>query len=142
MYYYFSDLQSPHPHYKIFKLDESEIPDLVNFIISFSFISLLLLGTVALFIDPFYSLMCLATFFFLINETAKIYFNRYRKFSQTISLNLIARASTQLGRVISGHFLKIAMGLIHFEVLGKNYKNNDPNSEEEIWIPIMDKDKN
>lgn len=24
----------------------------------------------------------------------------------------------------------------HFEVLGKNYKNNDPNSEEEIWIPI------
>ncbi len=24
----------------------------------------------------------------------------------------------------------------HFEVLGKSYKNNDPNSEEEIWIPI------
>lgn len=24
----------------------------------------------------------------------------------------------------------------HFEVLGKNYKNNDPDSEEEIWIPI------
>ena len=24
----------------------------------------------------------------------------------------------------------------HFEVLGKNYKNNDPTSEEEIWIPI------
>lgn len=24
----------------------------------------------------------------------------------------------------------------HFEVLGDNYKNNDPNSEEEIWIPI------
>ncbi|RRQ47553.1 AraC family transcriptional regulator [Maribacter algicola] len=27
----------------------------------------------------------------------------------------------------------------HFEVLGKNYKNNDPNSEEEIWIPIQEK---
>ncbi len=27
----------------------------------------------------------------------------------------------------------------HFEVLGANYKNNDPNSEEEIWIPIKDK---
>lgn len=27
----------------------------------------------------------------------------------------------------------------HFEILGKNYKNNDPNSEEEIWIPIKDK---
>lgn len=26
----------------------------------------------------------------------------------------------------------------HFEVLGKKYKNNDPNSEEEIWIPIKD----
>lgn len=29
----------------------------------------------------------------------------------------------------------------HFEVLGKNYKNNDPNSEEEIWIPIIEKSK-
>lgn len=27
----------------------------------------------------------------------------------------------------------------HFEVLGKEYKNNDPNSEEEIWIPIIEK---
>lgn len=24
----------------------------------------------------------------------------------------------------------------HFEVLGDTYKNNDPNSEEDIWIPI------
>lgn len=24
----------------------------------------------------------------------------------------------------------------HFELLGEKYKNNDPNSEEEIWIPI------
>lgn len=24
----------------------------------------------------------------------------------------------------------------HFEVLGKKYKNNDPTSEEEIWIPV------
>ena len=27
-------------------------------------------------------------------------------------------------------------GRPHFEVLGKNYRNNDQNSEEEIWIPI------
>lgn len=27
----------------------------------------------------------------------------------------------------------------HFEILGKNYKKNDPNSEEEVWIPIKDK---
>lgn len=27
----------------------------------------------------------------------------------------------------------------HFEVLGEKYKNNDPNSEEEIWIPIFKK---
>jgi AraC family transcriptional regulator len=24
-----------------------------------------------------------------------------------------------------------------FEILGEKYKNNDPNSEEEIWIPIL-----
>ena len=27
----------------------------------------------------------------------------------------------------------------HFEVLGEKYKNNDPDSEEEIWIPIREK---
>ncbi len=27
----------------------------------------------------------------------------------------------------------------HFEVLGEKYKNNDPNSEEEIWIPVKPK---
>jgi AraC family transcriptional regulator len=27
----------------------------------------------------------------------------------------------------------------HFEILGGKYKNNDPDSEEEIWIPIKDK---
>ncbi|QCX01780.1 GyrI-like domain-containing protein [Aggregatimonas sangjinii] len=26
----------------------------------------------------------------------------------------------------------------HFELLGGKYKNNDPNSEEEVWIPIRD----
>jgi AraC family transcriptional regulator len=26
---------------------------------------------------------------------------------------------------------------MHFEVLGEKYKNNDPDSEEEIWIPIQ-----
>jgi len=26
----------------------------------------------------------------------------------------------------------------HFEILGEKYKNNDPNSEEEIWIPIKE----
>ena len=27
----------------------------------------------------------------------------------------------------------------HFEVLGDKYKNNDPDSEEEIWVPIKPK---
>ena len=27
----------------------------------------------------------------------------------------------------------------HFEVLGSKYKNNDPRSEEEVWIPIRSK---
>ena len=28
----------------------------------------------------------------------------------------------------------------HFEILGKKYKNNDPTSEEQIWIPIIKKE--
>ncbi|HVF97733.1 MAG TPA: GyrI-like domain-containing protein [Flavisolibacter sp.] len=28
----------------------------------------------------------------------------------------------------------------HFEILGEKYKNNDPDSEEEIWIPIRPKE--
>lgn len=28
----------------------------------------------------------------------------------------------------------------HFEILGEKYKNNDPTSEEEIWIPIKRKE--
>jgi AraC family transcriptional regulator len=27
----------------------------------------------------------------------------------------------------------------HFEILGEKYKNNDPGSEEEIWIPVKHK---
>jgi AraC family transcriptional regulator len=27
----------------------------------------------------------------------------------------------------------------HFEILGTNYKNDDPDSEEEIWIPVKPK---
>jgi AraC family transcriptional regulator len=27
----------------------------------------------------------------------------------------------------------------HFALMGEKYKNNDPNSEEEIWIPIQEK---
>lgn len=27
----------------------------------------------------------------------------------------------------------------HFQILGKNYKPNDPESEEEIWIPVIQK---
>lgn len=29
----------------------------------------------------------------------------------------------------------------HFEILGEKYKNNDPDSEEEIWIPVKHKVK-
>jgi AraC family transcriptional regulator len=28
----------------------------------------------------------------------------------------------------------------HFEILGEKYKNEDPESEEEIWIPIKTKE--
>ena len=26
----------------------------------------------------------------------------------------------------------------HFQVMGDKYKRNDPNSEEEVWIPIVE----
>jgi AraC family transcriptional regulator len=29
----------------------------------------------------------------------------------------------------------------HFEILGKKYKNNSPDSEEEVWIPVKQKNK-
>jgi AraC family transcriptional regulator len=28
----------------------------------------------------------------------------------------------------------------HFEILGEKYKNNDPGSEEEVWIPVKKKE--
>lgn len=28
---------------------------------------------------------------------------------------------------------------VHFEILGQDYKPNDPNAEEEVWIPIKEK---
>jgi AraC family transcriptional regulator len=30
----------------------------------------------------------------------------------------------------------------HFEVLGEKYKHNDPEAEEEIWLPVMAKSIN
>jgi len=27
----------------------------------------------------------------------------------------------------------------HFEILGKKYRNNDPSSEEEVWVPVKPK---
>ncbi|MEZ4892510.1 MAG: GyrI-like domain-containing protein [Saprospiraceae bacterium] len=30
----------------------------------------------------------------------------------------------------------------HFEVLGEKYRNNDPDSEEEIWIPVKESSAN
>ena len=29
----------------------------------------------------------------------------------------------------------------HFEILGEKYRNNDPDSEEEIWIPVKRKER-
>lgn len=52
-------------------------------------------------------------------------------------------ANTDIYQYIFGVWLKNSEYLLddrpHFEVLGKNYKNADPSSEEEIWIPIKKK---
>jgi len=51
--------------------------------------------------------------------------------------------NTDIYQYIFGVWLKNSEYLLddrpHFEVLGKNYKNADPSSEEEIWIPIKKK---
>ena len=50
---------------------------------------------------------------------------------------------TSIFRYIFGEWLVTSEYLLdnrpHFEILGEKYKNNDPNSEEEIWIPIKPK---
>jgi AraC family transcriptional regulator len=47
---------------------------------------------------------------------------------------------TSIFRYIFGEWLVSSEYLLdnrpHFEILGERYKNNDPNSEEEIWIPV------
>jgi AraC family transcriptional regulator len=47
---------------------------------------------------------------------------------------------TQIFQTIFGTWLPNSEYVLdsrpHFEILGEKYKNNDPNSEEEIWIPI------
>lgn len=51
---------------------------------------------------------------------------------------------TNVFRYIYGTWLSQSNYLLddrpHFELLGDKYKNNDPESEEEIWIPIKPKD--
>ncbi len=50
---------------------------------------------------------------------------------------------TSIFRYIFGEWLISSDYLLdnrpHFEILGEKYKNNDPSSEEEIWIPVKTK---
>jgi len=54
-----------------------------------------------------------------------------------------ASAGAETFRYILGTWLPNSDYLLddrpHFEILGKKYKNDDPHSEEEIWIPIKPK---
>ena len=51
---------------------------------------------------------------------------------------------TKIFQYIFGTWLPLSKNYLlddrpHFEILGDKYKNNDPESEEEIWIPIQKK---
>jgi AraC family transcriptional regulator len=50
---------------------------------------------------------------------------------------------TKIFQYIFGSWLPASNYMVdnrpHFEILGEKYRNNDPNSEEEIWIPIKPK---
>jgi AraC family transcriptional regulator len=52
---------------------------------------------------------------------------------------------TRIFQTIFGEWLPNSSYLLddrpHFELLGEKYKNADPNSEEEIWIPIKSRNK-
>lgn len=52
--------------------------------------------------------------------------------------------STSIFQYIFGTWLPASAYVLdhrpHFEVLGEKYKNNDPDSEEDIWIPVMPKE--
>jgi len=54
-----------------------------------------------------------------------------------------ASAGPEIFQYIFGTWLPSSGFLLddrpHFELLGEKYKNNDPDSEEEIWIPIKAK---
>jgi AraC family transcriptional regulator len=54
-----------------------------------------------------------------------------------------SNTDTQIFQYIFGTWLPNSEYVLdnrpHFEILGEKYKNNDPNSEEEIWIPIKEK---
>ncbi len=53
-------------------------------------------------------------------------------------------ADTQIFKYIYGEWLPNSGYQLdlrpHFEILGEKYKNNDPESEEEIWIPLKSKE--
>lgn len=53
----------------------------------------------------------------------------------------ISAAGAELFRYIFAEWLPASgyafRGNLHFEILGALYKNNDPDSEEDIWIPIQ-----
>jgi hypothetical protein len=58
---------------------------------------------------------------------------------RNVLFTLLQEEKIKFARVaICGNHL-IIIYLPHFEVLGDKYKNNDPSSEEEVWIPIKPK---
>lgn len=55
----------------------------------------------------------------------------------------LPQAFPQTARYIFGEWLPNSLYRLdhreHFELLGEKYKNNSPDSEEEIWIPIVER---
>ena len=55
----------------------------------------------------------------------------------------LSTAAAETFKFIIGTWIPNSMYLLdnrpHFEILGEKYKNDDPDSQEEIWIPIKSK---
>lgn len=113
-----SMLASGQLHLSLFKDSEDNLTLKANFIIFSSLGALSAFTFFAAIYDTFLVLVGVGAFFFLLNEVAKVYFNRQRFYMKTVSLNATSRIIGQGGRVISGSYFSIGYGLIVFEIVG------------------------
>jgi AraC family transcriptional regulator len=72
-------------------------------------------------------------------ETFVLPSGKYAVFSHVGDVSAFQKTSQYIYNIWLPNSEYIVDDRPHFEILGHKYKNDDPNSEEEIWIPIKTK---